>query len=284
MKATPRTTRVSGEVGGQLKAAHRQMWALGNYHEFAKATVWELGAVLVEACGITAGQRVLDVAAGSGNVALRAAQAGAAVTASDLTPENLEAGRRAAHEAGVVLRWVEADAENLPFEDGEFDVVTSCLGAMFAPDHHAVAGELLRVCRIGGTLGMINFTPQGTGGDFFRVLAPYFPPPPPGVQSPVLWGEEAHVRELFGDRVEWLTLTCRQYVERAQSARAYVDFFKKTFGPLVAIGASLAAEPARQARLDRDLLEYVARSRRDPGNGPVEIPYEYLLIKAARRT
>src|SRR5687768_3795942 len=151
---------LSPDAGRQVKSAHRGMWALGDYQRFAAATVWPLGPVLVDACGISAGQRVLDVAAGTGNVAIRAAKAGAMVVASDLTPENFGAGRRAAAAEGVELEWREADAEALPFDDGEFDVVTSCFGAMFAPDHHAAANELLRVCRPGGTIGMMNFTPE----------------------------------------------------------------------------------------------------------------------------
>src|SRR5688500_8726563 len=126
-----------------MKSDHRRMWALGDYHRFAAATAWPLGPVLVEACGISAGQRVLDVATGSGNVAIRAAKAGATVIASDLTPEHFAAGRRVAAAEGVELEWREADAEALPFHDGGFDVVTSCFGAMFAPDHRAVANELL---------------------------------------------------------------------------------------------------------------------------------------------
>ncbi len=161
------------------KAAERAMWALGDYHAFAKQTVWELGPLLVEACGITEGQRVLDVAAGTGNVAIRAAAAGADVVASDLTPENFDAGRAEARAQGVAVEWVEADAEALPFADGEFDAVTSSFGAMFAPDHQQVADELLRVCRPGGTIGMINFTPDGTAAAFFDTLARYAPPPPP---------------------------------------------------------------------------------------------------------
>ena len=160
-----------------LKTADRAMWALGDYHTFATSTVWALGPVLVDACRISAGRRVLDVAAGTGNVAIRAAQAGATVVASDLTPEHFDAGRRAARAEGVDLEWVEADAEALPFEDAEFDVVTSCLGAIFARNHQAVAGELLRVCRPGGVIGMINFAPRGAAADFFGVLAPYAPPP-----------------------------------------------------------------------------------------------------------
>ena len=203
---------------GDVKAQQRAMWALGDYHRFARHTVWGFGPVLVEACGISAGQRVLDVAAGSGNVAIRAAEAGAQVVAVDLTPENFEAGRREARARGVELEWVEGDAESLPFGDGEFDVVTSSVGAIFAPDHQAVADELVRVCRPGGTIGMINFTPEGLAGEFFALFGRHAPPPPPGAPPPVLWGSEAHLRELFGDRLASLELT-RRRVHRAQPRR-----------------------------------------------------------------
>jgi ubiquinone/menaquinone biosynthesis C-methylase UbiE len=162
------TPTTSSAADRALKAAHRAMWALGDYDRFARTTVWELGPVLVEACGIRRGQRVLDVAAGTGNVAIRAAMAGASVVASDLTPENFEAGRRATASAGLDLEWIEGDAESLPFADDAFDVVTSCFGAIFAPNHRAVADELLRVCRPGGTIGMINFAPEGIGGSSLR--------------------------------------------------------------------------------------------------------------------
>jgi ubiquinone/menaquinone biosynthesis C-methylase UbiE len=265
------------------KAAARTMWALGDYHRFATETVWGLGPVLVEACGIYAGQRFLDVAAGSGNVAIRAAEAGAQVVASDLTPENFEAGRREAARRGVELEWVEADAEALPFDDSEFDVVTSSLGAIFAPDHQAVADELLRVCRPGGTIGMINFTPEGLAGDFFALFGEYAPPPPPGALPPVMWGSEEHVRELFGDRVVSLHTTRREYVERAASPRAYCELFNQTFGPAVAIRAGLVDQPERAAAFDRDFLGYATRSNSGPPEGPAEYRYEYLLVVARKR-
>src|SRR5262245_12544094 len=242
-------------------------WALGDYHEFAKRTVWEVGPVLVEACGIGPGQRVLDVAAGTGNTAIRAAEAGAQVVASDLTPENFDSGRAEALSRGVELEWVEADAQALPFGDGEFDAVTSSFGAIFAPDHRAVADEMVRVCRPGGTIGMINFTPEID--DFFAVFGAYGPPPPPG-PSPGTWGSEEHVRELFGDAVESLDVTRRSYVERAESPRAYCDLFKETFGPVVAIYASLADDPERLAALDRDFLELATRANQGPPEGPAE--------------
>ena len=245
-------TREAGN-GEEQKATARAMWALGDYHRFAKQTVWDVGPVLVEACGITAGQRVLDVAAGTGNVALRAAQAGAEVVASDLTPENLEAGRREARALGLELEWVEADAEALPFADGAFDVVTSSFGAMFAPGHRQVADELVRVCRPGGTIGMANFVPDGTAGQFFEIFGRHAPPPPPGALAAGALGNEEHVRELFGDRVDSLELTRQSYVERSPGdARDYVAFFEETFGPMVALRGLLAAEPEQLAALDED--------------------------------
>jgi ubiquinone/menaquinone biosynthesis C-methylase UbiE len=258
------------------------MWALGDYHRFAKETVWELGPVLVEACGISAGQRVLDVAAGTGNVAIRAAQAGAEVVAADLTPENFEAGRREARAVGVELGWVEADAQALPFGDGEFDAVTSALGAIFPPDHQAVADEMLRVCRPGGTIGMINFAPEGVAAEFFEVIARYAPPPPPGALPPLLWGSEEHVRELFGDRVAALELTRSEYVERAGSPSDYRELFKQTFGPMIALQALLADQPGRAAALDEEFLAFATRSNRGAPDGPAEYHYGYLLVVARK--
>jgi ubiquinone/menaquinone biosynthesis C-methylase UbiE len=250
------------------------MWALGDYHRFATSTVWPLGPKLVAACEIGPGQRVLDVAAGTGNVAIRAAQAGASVVASDITPEHFMAGRRAARDAGVDLEWVEADAQSLPFEDGEFDAVTSCFGAMFALDHQATARELVRVCRPGGVIGMMNFTPDGAGGDFFRVLSAFAPPPPPGALPPLLWGTEEHVRTLLGDGVGSLRTTREQYTESASSAREYFELFRDTFGPMVAIRGNLDA--ARKPELEAAFLQFIARW--NSSGSSVAIPYEYLLV------
>ena len=264
-------------------AMQRSIWALGDYHRFAKHTVWGFGPVLVEACGISAGQRVLDVAAGTGNVAIRAAQAGAQVVALDLTPEHFEAGRREAAASGVELEWVEGDAASLPFGDGEFDVVTSSVGAIFAPDHQAVADELLRVCRPGGTLGMINFTPEGVAREFFALVDRYAPPAPPDELPPVLWGSEAHVRELFGDRAASLEMTRRSYVERSPGdPAAYCEFFQATFGPVIALRGELEREPERLAAFDRDFLELATRANQSPPDRAAEYPYEYLLVVARR--
>lgn len=279
-----RTKSMAFDSDRPFTAAMRRIWVLGDYHRFATVTVWPLGRLLVDACGITRGQRVLDVAAGTGNVAIPAAQAGAHVVASDLTPEHFEAGGRAAAARGVELEWVEADAESLPFPDGDFDVVTSCLGAIFAPNHVAVASEMLRVCRPGGVIGMVNFKPEGLAADFFTLLGRYAPPAPPGASPPLLWGDRAHVHALFADRVESIHLTDGQYVERSDGGPdEYRALFETTFGPVVAIRASLAADPERLATFDRDLREFSIRGNRGAPGGAAEYPFSYLLLIARKR-
>ena len=254
------------------------VWALGDYQRFAKETVWPVGQVLVEAAGIGPGQRVLDVAAGTGNVAIRAAAAGAAVVASDLTPEMLAAGERETRELGLDVDWVVADAQALPFEDDSFDVVASSFGAMFAPDHQAVADELLRVCRPGGTIALASFTPDGGVGEFFGVFAPYLPAPPEGALPPVLWGDEAHVRRLLGDRVASLEASRLWLVERSEGGpREYCDFYRDTFGPAVAAYGSGRAE-----EVDGDFLAFATRMNRGEPAGPSEYHYEYLLVIATK--
>jgi ubiquinone/menaquinone biosynthesis C-methylase UbiE len=268
--------------GGDPKQVARATWSLGDYHRFATSTVWDVGPVLVDACGIQAGQRVLDVATGSGNVAIRAAEAGAQVTASDLTPASFPAGRDEARARGVDLDWVEADAEALPFADEDFDVVTSCFGVMFAADHQAVADELLRVCRPGGTIGLVSFTPEGLAGAFFGLFVPYLPPPPPGAVTPLQWGNEAHVRELFGPQVQWRTMARRTYVETAATPRAYRDLFTRTFGPVIATYAGLADSPGQVAALDEALLDFATRADHGSAEGPSTYTYEYLLAVARK--
>jgi ubiquinone/menaquinone biosynthesis C-methylase UbiE len=277
---TGTTDHPVADMDSSYKAAVRQAWSLGDYHAFALATVWQVGPVLVEACGIGPGQRVLDVAAGTGNVAIRAAQAGASVVASDLTPENFDAGRRAAAEHGVQVEWQEADAEALPFDEDEFDVVTSSFGAMFAPDHAAVARELTRVCKPDGTIGLLTFRPVGAAADFFELVGRYMPSPPSGATPPLLWGSEDHVRDLFGDRVASLTMTHGQYIERAETPAAYLELFQTTFGPIVALREALAADPERRAELDRELHEFTIHANRGARDRPAEYPFDYLLIVA----
>ena len=182
------------------------MWASGDYPRMVETFLLPLGPRLVEACDIAPGARVLDVAAGTGNASLPAAARGAQVTASDLTPELLAEGRRRAEAQGLDLEWAEADAEHLPFDDGSFDLVMSSIGVMFAPHHQDAADELVRVCRPGGSIGLLSWTPEGMLGALFRTMKPFAPPPPPGAQPPPLWGSEDHLTALFGGRVDFTTL------------------------------------------------------------------------------
>ncbi len=164
----------------ELKARHRTMWASGNYPLMVDTFLLPLGPRLVDACRIEAGTRVLDVAAGTGNASIPAAQRGAKVTASDLTPELLEAGSARPEAAGLDLTWLPADAEDLPFESESFDVVMSSIGVMFAPHHQAAADELVRACRPGGTIGVLSWTPGGMLGALFATMKPFAPPPRQG--------------------------------------------------------------------------------------------------------
>jgi SAM-dependent methyltransferase len=240
----------------ELKARHAKMWASGDYPQMVETFLLPLGPVLVEACGIGPGKRVLDVAAGTGNASIPAAQAGADVIASDLTPELLEAGKARAEAAGVELDWQVADAENLPFDDGSFDVVMSSIGAMFAPHHQDVADELVRVCKPGGTIGLLSWTPEGMIGALFRTMGPFAPPPPPGASPPPLWGSPDHLAELFGDRVDWGTLDRRMLdITAFERAGDYGEHFKAYYGPTIAARAN-AEKNGQSEELDQAIAEF----------------------------
>ncbi len=263
-----------------LKAKHRALWALGDYPSVATEVIPTLGALLVEEAGIEAGQRVLDVAAGAGNVAIPAALAGADVVASDLTPELLEAGERHAAARGASLAWLTADVEDLPFGDGEFDAVLSCVGVMFAPHHQAAADELVRVVRPGGTIGLVNWTPQGFIGRMFAAMKPYVAPPPPGASPPPLWGDPSHVEGLLGDRAEVTRAERRTLeIDRFADGAEFLAFFKASYGPTIAAYKGLADSPERAAELDRELLELAAEFTSESGR----MAWEYLLLTATRR-
>jgi SAM-dependent methyltransferase len=277
---TETTITTTTEADQALKAKHRAMWALGDYPALAADLVSGLGPVLVEACGVGPGDRVLDVAAGSGNAAIPAARAGASVVASDLTPELFAAGRQEAARQGAQLEWRQADAENLPFADGEFDTVLSCLGVMFAPHHQSSADELIRVCRPGGTIGLLSWTPEGFIGQMFATMRPYAPPPPPGAQPPPLWGREDHVRSLLGDQVTNVRAR-RQSVRVDLFGRPedFRDYFKARYGPTIAAYRAIAADQDRTAALDAELADLARRH----GTGSTAMAWEYLLFTARKR-
>lgn len=266
------------ELLDAVRTKHRALWASGDYPAVADQVIPALGAVLVEACGVGPGDRVLDVGAGSGNAAIPAALAGADVVAADLSPELLDAGRRRAEERGAVLRWQTADAHALPFDDGAFDVVLSCVGVMFAPFHALAADELVRVTRPGGTIGNVAWTPTGFIGEMFATLKPYAPPPPPGALPPPLWGEDEHVRLLLGDRVTDVRSEVRGLVvDRFADGVEFRDFFKATYGPTIATYRNLGDDAARAAELDEALAALGDRHLRDG-----TMTWEYLLVRATR--
>ena len=261
-----------------VKTKHRAMWALGNYDNVASEVVHGVGPRIVEAAGITRGQRVLDVAAGSGNASLPAARTGAEVIATDLTPELLETGRQRAEQEGVQLTWAEADAEHLPYRDGEFDTVLSAIGVMFAPFHQPVADELVRVTKSGGTIALLNWTPDGFIGQMFAVMKPYAAAPPPGASPGPLWGTEDHVRELFADRVSALTATREELdVDRFATGAEFRDFFKTYYGPTIAAYRNIADDPAKTAELDEALADL---GDRGVENGHMR--WGYLVVTATR--
>ena len=241
------STTSSTTADRELKAKHRTMWAMGNYASVASDVVGDLGPVLVEASGITSGQKVLDVAAGSGNASIPAAEIGAEVVASDLTPELLEAGRVLAGDR-LSIAWEEGDAEALPYEDSSFDAVISCLGAMFAPHHQEAADELVRVCRPDGRIGLLSWTPEGFIGQMFATMKPYAPPPPPGAQPPPLWGSEEHVRQLLGDRVRDITATRQTLVvDNFETPSDFREYFKNVYGPTIAVYRFIADDTDKVA-------------------------------------
>jgi SAM-dependent methyltransferase len=264
----------------ELKARHRAMWASGDYPSMVETFLTPLGPRLVRACALVPGASVLDVAAGTGNASIPAAEAGARVTASDLTPELLEAGRGRAAAAGVELDWVTADAEQLPFEDASFDVVMSAIGVMFAPHHQQAADELVRVCRPGGTIGLLSWTPEGMIGNLFATMKPFMPPPPPGASPAPLWGSPDHLAELFGDRVD-LHTTRRDVLEVTAfpEAHDYAEHFRARYGPTIAARGN-AVRTDRAEAFDAALDEFSDRWNR--GDGPARFEMEYLIAVGTR--
>ncbi len=264
-----------------MKGRHRKMWASGDYPSMVETFLVPLGPRLVEASGIESGMRVLDVAAGTGNASIPAAQAGAEVTASDLTPELLEAGRARAEADGVELEWAEADAENLPFDAESFDVVISAIGVMFAPHHQEAADELVRVTRPGGTIGLLSWTPDGMIGALFKTMGPFAPAPPPGAQPPPLWGGEEHLRELFGERVEWRTVE-RDVLEVTAFDRPgdYGEHFKERYGPTIAARAN-AEKDGRADEFDEALDRFCEEWNRGTADD-ARFEMEYLVAVGSR--
>lgn len=275
---TIHTTDAAAEADRLLKTKHRAIWESGNYGAVASELISALGETLVAACAVTATDRVLDIAAGTGNAAIPAALRGAAVVATDLAPALLDEGRVLAAARGVSLDWRTADAEALPFGDGEFDTVLSCVGVMFAPHHQQTADEVLRVTRPGGTIGLVNWTPAGFIGQLFATMKPFAPPPPPGAQPPPLWGDLDHVRALFGDRVDHLAFEkCTVRIDHFARPEDFRDYFKRNYGPTIAVYGFIADQDEDVAELDAAIDALAAQALTD---GVME--WEYLLTVGTR--
>jgi ubiquinone/menaquinone biosynthesis C-methylase UbiE len=257
-------------------ASARALWSAGEYRRVSDL-ILDQSRRLVEWSGLGPGDRVLDVGAGTGAASLRAAEVGALVTATDLTPELLEIGARTARERGLDLEWRTADASALPFADSSYDVVLSAIGAMFAPDQQATADELVRVCRPGGTVAMANWTPDGSAAKFGEVFAPYVAPAPPG-PAPTDWGDPKHVARLFSARVRDL-VTEPAVVEVAFDGgpEELAALYESSFPPVLAIVQALP--PERRPDLTRDLTDFFRAEYAAAGG----VRYDYLLVRATAR-
>ncbi len=256
-----------------IKGRQQMTWASGDFGRVG-VTLQVVGESLVEAAGVNAGERVLDVAAGNGNASLAAARRFARVTSTDYVPELLEQGRRRAEADGLDIEFQVADAEALPFADDSFDVVLSTFGVMFAPDQERTAAELIRVVRPGGRIGMANWTPDGFLGDLFRVMG-RFVPPPAGLRSPMSWGSRARIAAMFGGSATEIVAERRMFNFRYRSADHWIEFFRTFYGPTHKAFAAL--DEARQAELQKALRELLGEWDVNPG-GPLVVPAEYLEV------
>jgi ubiquinone/menaquinone biosynthesis C-methylase UbiE len=253
-----------------IKSKQQAMWASGDFAVIG-TTLQIVGELLCESVDLGAGERVLDVAAGNGNATLAAARRFARVTSTDYVPALLERGRLRADAEGLDVTFEVADAEALPYPDASFDVVLSTFGVMFAPDHERAAGEMRRVCRPGGRIGLASWTPEGFLGQLFRVVARHVPPIP-GVRSPLLWGTASHLQQLFADATS-IDHTARSYAFRYRSAEHWVEVFRAFYGPVHKAFAAL--DPDGQAALEADLIALLRGADRGGAAGLV-VPAEYV--------
>jgi SAM-dependent methyltransferase len=272
MSITISRHRVDSSPFAAIKQRQQGTWASGDFSVVAARIVYQ-AEQLCETADLQAGWRVLDVATGSGNAALAAARRGCEAVGIDYVPALLERGRIRAEAEHLSVEFREGDAEQLPFPAATFDAVVSIYGVMFAPDHHRAASELLRVCRPGGRIALACWTPHGFIGETFRLFARFLLPTP-GLQSPVLWGDEAYQRELFGQSAASVAAYPRTAIFRYRSAEENVEFFRTYYGPTLRAFEALPAE--RQAALHDELIALVRRYDRNGGSGPIAIAADYL--------
>ena len=263
---------------GAIKQRQQATWSSGDYQLIA-TQIQIVSELLIEALDVHSTETVLDVATGSGNAAIAAARRGCTTTGVDYVPALLERARIRAEAEGLTIEFVEGDAEALPFDDGAFDVVSSVFGSMFAPDQVKTAGELARVCRSGGRIGVVAHAPDGFIGQLFKTVGAHVPPPA-GLASPLLWGTEDRIRELFADTGADITFTTRDYVFRDRSPKAYVDYWRRFYGPT--LKAFDAVGEAGQDALEADLIALIGRFNR-ADDGTMVVPNKYLETVMVRR-
>ena len=255
-----------------IKARQQATWASGDF-AVVGTTLQIVGESLAEACDVKAGERVIDVAAGNGNATLAAARRFAEVTSTDYVPALLERGRERAAAERLDVTFEVADAEALPYPDDSFDVAMSTFGVMFAPEHPRAAAELARVVRPGGRIGMANWTPEGFLGTLFKAIAANVPPPK-GLQSPMLWGSEVHLKTLFGAKAARIDATRKHFNFRYRSAAHFIQIFRDYYGPTHKAFAAL--DEAGKRKLDADLTAVLERANTRAGS--LVIPAEYLEV------
>ena len=261
-----------------LKSRQQVAWSSGNY-AVVGTTLQIVGEQLCEAMDLRAGSKVLDVAAGNGMVSLAAARRWCDVTSTDYVPALLESGRARATANGLSIRFMEADAESLPFDDASFDAVVSTFGVMFAPNQAQAASEMMRVCKRGGRIGLANWTPDGFIGQVFKTLSKYLPPPA-GAKSPALWGTRAALNEMFGSQASSIKAEPRFFNFRYKSAEHFLDVFKTYYGPVLKAFAALDA--AAQQDLHNDLYALIVRMNKS-GDATMVVPSEYLEVVITRK-
>jgi SAM-dependent methyltransferase len=268
-----RSTSAANPDFAAIKTKQQKTWASGDFSVVASRIVIS-AEMLCEAVNPQAGWRVLDVATGSGNAAIAAARRGCEAVGVDYVPALLAAGRARASAEHLDVQFVEGDAEKLPFPNGSFDAVLSIYGTMFAPDHQKTASELARVCRPGGRIGLASWTPDGYIGEMFRLVGKFIPPTP-GLTPPVRWGEESHLRSIFGGAIKSITSQKRTLLFRNRSAEENVDFFRTYYGPTLKTFESLP--PTQRDALRQEMIDLIHRFDRNGAHGgPIAIAAEYL--------
>jgi SAM-dependent methyltransferase len=261
-----------------VKSKQHLAWSTGDY-AVVGTTLQIVGESLCEALDLRAGERVLDVAAGNGNATLAAARRWCDVVSTDYVPSLLERGRARASAEGLPVQFEQADAENLPYTDHSFDVVMSTFGVMFTPDQDKAAAEMARACKPGGRIGLANWTPTSFIGELFKLMGKYVPPAA-GVKSPALWGTEARLRELFGDRLDSIAIERRNFVFRYRSAAHWLEVFRTFYGPMQKAFGALDAE--QQEALAADLIALAERFNRAT-DGTLVAPSEYVEVVIKRK-